>query len=194
MQARGWRTRSRSRPIRGSGRYEVIKLAWYGSGNAYQMRPEQALRLEAQAGDERVEFRVEPAAFAGANGKTLDELARYVGRAENLPVYFPDEMRWIRAEVHARAGRLPEAIALINDVRTRCSSALEEPVACLPPVTAVQLPTEEAVLDEILRQRRFELFLQGLRYSDLRRFQEPLSFEWIPLPNIECSRNPELGC
>jgi hypothetical protein len=167
---------------------------WYGSGNAYQMRPEQVLRESAEPGDERVDFWVRAAAFAGANDKTLDELNQYNARPADLPVYFPDEMRLIRAEVHARAGELAEARALINEVRTQCSSALEEPVACLPPLTALQLPTQEAVLEEILRQRQYELFLQGLRYSDLRRFDLPLSFEWILLPNIECSRNPNLGC
>lgn len=166
---------------------------WYNSGNAYQMRPEQELRLEADPGDQRVSYWVEPASFAGANG-TLDELNRYNERAENLALYFPDEMRLIRAEVHARQGDLAEAIVLINEVRTQCASALNEPVACLPPLTGSDLPTQVAVLQEILRQRRYELFLQGLRFSDLRRFGQPLSFDWIPLPNIECSRNPELGC
>ena len=167
---------------------------WYNSGNAYQMRPEQDLRLEAEAGDQRVEFWVQAASFAGANGKTLDELNRYASRATNLPAYFPDEMRLIRAEVHARRNELPEAIELINEVRTPCSSALAEPVACLPPLTGGDLPTQQAVLDEILEQRRYELFLQGVRYSDLRRFAQPMPFEWILLPNVECSRNPELGC
>lgn len=167
---------------------------WYSSGNAYQMRPEQVLRTSAETGDERVDFWVRDTTFAGANGKTLDELNQYNVRSADLPVYFPDEMRLIRAEVHARAGELDQARELINEVRTQCDSALDEPVACLPPLTALQLLTQEAVLAEILRQRQYELFLQGVRYSDLRRFEEPLSFEWIPLPNVECSRNPSLGC
>src|SRR5690606_8690827 len=166
----------------------------YSSGNAYQMRPEQTLRLEAEAGDQRVDYWVEASTFEGANGKTLDELNQYMGRAENLPVYLPDEMRLIRAEVRARAGNLPEAIALINEVRKQCSAPVDEPVACLPPLTAGDLPTQSAVLQEILRQRRYELYLQGVRYSDLRRFGQPMAFEWLPLPNIECSRNPALGC
>jgi hypothetical protein len=61
-------------------------------------------------------------------------------------------------------------------------------------LTDAQLSTQQAILTEILRQRRYELFLQGLRYEDLRRFGQPLTFRWIPVPQSECTRNPNAGC
>jgi hypothetical protein len=166
---------------------------WYNSGNAYQMRPEQGLRLQAEAGDQRVAYWVRPDTIQGAIQR-LDELNRYRDRADAIPIYLPDEMRLIQAEAYARTNQLPQARTLLNQVRTQCTSAVAEPVACLPALTDAQLSTQQAILTEILRQRRYELFLQGLRYEDLRRFGQPLTFRWIPVPQSECTRNPNAGC
>ncbi|CAN5769199.1 hypothetical protein BH23GEM7_BH23GEM7_16140 [soil metagenome] len=164
----------------------------YRSGNAYQLRPRQSFRQQAEAGDRRVAFWVTPATVAGANAP-LDELRQYRLLDSPFPVYLPDEMRLIQAEAHARLGNLEPARALINEVRTQCPPAGVEPLdpmPCLPPLGAGELPTQQAVLAEILKQRRYELFLQGVRYEDLRRFGEPLKYEFIPYPTTECERNP----
>lgn len=166
---------------------------WYNSGNAYQMRAKQSFRLEAEAGDQRVAYWVSPDTIAGASER-MDQIARYNTSGASYPVYFPDEMRLIMAEVHAREGRLPEALGLVNDVRTQCTSPLNEPTACLPALTLADVPTQAAMLDEILQQRRYELYLQGLRWSDLRRFGQPLKFEFMPVPTTECDRNSEAPC
>jgi hypothetical protein len=104
---------------------------WYNSGNAYQMRPEQGLRLQAEAGDQRVAYWVRPDTIQGAIQR-LDELNRYRDRADAIPIYLPDEMRLIQAEAYARTNQLPQARTLLNQVRTQCTSAVAEPVACLP--------------------------------------------------------------
>ena len=166
---------------------------WYNSGNAYQMRPEQGLRLQAEPGDGRVAYWVVADTIKGAVQR-LDELNQYRDRADAIPVYLPDEMRLIQAEVYARTGRLAEARTQINAVRTQCTSVVDEPLACLPALTEAELATEQQILDEILRQRRYELFLQGLRYEDLRRFGKPIKFPWMPVPLSECTRNPNAGC
>ena len=51
-----------------------------------------------------------------------------------------------------------------------------------------------AVLAEILKQRRYELFLQGLRFDDLRRFNATRKYDFLPLPQSECDRNPAAPC
>lgn len=164
----------------------------YESGNAWQMRPEQTFRLEAEPGDERVSFWVLPAEVPG-HVAPMDSLASYSPTANPpIPVYTYDEIRLILAEVHARNGQLLPAIDLINEVRTQCApegSDPEEPMPCLEPITIVTHPTQEAVLDEIFEQRRYELYLLGLHYEDQRRFGETLKYEWIPLPTSECQRN-----
>jgi hypothetical protein len=164
----------------------------YDSGNAFQLRARQELRLDAEPGDQRVEYWVDEASIAGAN-RTLDDLAQYRAPEESFAIFLPDEMKLIRAEVAARNNDLGTAIALINEVRTQCT-ATGEPAACLDALDATDLPTQQDVLDEILHQRRYELFLQGLRFDDLRRFDAQRKYDFLPLPQTECDRNASAPC
>ncbi|HEX6307070.1 MAG TPA: RagB/SusD family nutrient uptake outer membrane protein [Longimicrobiales bacterium] len=161
---------------------------YVAGGNSTSMRPKDAWRLAAEAGDQRIAYWVVPAALTGF-AAPLDNFNQYSLRTHSYPAYLPDEMTLIRAEVAARENRLTDALGYVNAVRTQCASALPEPVACLPALTLADVPTQQAMLDEILRQRRFELYLQHLRWSDLRRFGEPVKYEWMPIPVTECDRN-----
>jgi hypothetical protein len=168
---------------------------WYRSGNAYRMRPEQAFRLEAEAGDQRVAYWVTAANVDGGEGQRLDEFVKYANEADPIPLYLPDEMRLIQAEAYARTNRLPEARTLVNAVRTQCTPSVEgDPVPCLPALPEAALDTQDEVLAEILRQRRYELYLQNLRWEDLRRFGAPLKYEWNRYPLSECDLNPSAPC
>jgi hypothetical protein len=162
---------------------------WYNGGNSTQMRPEDRFRLDAEAGDQRVGFWVDEADIAGAV-VPLDDHAVFSGQAAAIPAFFPDEMRLIRAEVAARNNQLGEALTLVNAVRTPCSSPLNEPVACLPALTAGDVPTQSAMLAEILKQRQYELFTLGTAWRDLERFGEPVKYAWMNIPVTECDRNP----
>lgn len=161
---------------------------WYSSGNAFQLRARQDLRLDAEDGDGRVEFWVSPDNLPGAIRPELDHV-RYNNSTVPYPVYLPGEMLLIRAEVHARNNELPQARDLINEVRTKCTSPHDEPLACLPELDATDLATQADVLDAILWERRYELYLQGVRWSDLRRFGEPVDYPFMPVPVTECDRN-----
>ena len=167
----------------------AVWTRFYGSGNAFALRAEQQFRLTAEPGDRRVQYWVGAASIAGSEGRPLDNVTRYQVRDRSFPAYLPDEMRLILAEVHARRGQLLQAIALINEVRTQCSSPLDEPVACLPPLTILDLPTQQAVLRQILYERKYELYLQGVRWSDLRRFGQPVKYRFMMVPRTECERN-----
>jgi starch-binding outer membrane protein, SusD/RagB family len=157
-------------------------------GNSTEMRPKASFRLQAEDGDQRVDFWTNPADRQGFVS-VIDDFDRYSESTHAYPAYLPDEMRLIRAEVAAREGSLTEALALVNEVRTQCSSPHPEPVACLPALTLADVPTQQAMYDEILRQRRYELFLQHVRWSDLRRFDRPVKYTWMPVPGTECDRN-----
>jgi starch-binding outer membrane protein, SusD/RagB family len=157
-------------------------------GNSTSMRPKQQFRLDAEAGDGRVAYWVTPATLQGF-AAPLDEFNRYGDRAHSYPAYLPDEMRLIRAEVAARDNRLTDALALVNQVRTQCASPHPEPLACLPALALADVPTQAAMLAEILKQRRYELYLQHVRWSDLRRFGRPVKYQWMPVPITECDRN-----
>jgi starch-binding outer membrane protein, SusD/RagB family len=157
-------------------------------GNSTSMRPKDSFRLGAEPGDGRVAYWVSEAPIQGF-AAPLDNFNRFSASTHSYPAYLPDEMRLIRAEVAARQNRLGDALAFVNAVRTPCSSPLPEPVACLPALTLDQVPTQAAMLTQILRERRYELYLQNLRWSDLRRFGQPVKFQWMPVPIAECDRN-----
>ena len=165
---------------------------WYNSGNAWRMRPQDQVRLNAQVGDQRVAYFVQASTAETASdpNSPLDNFVRYSVNTHSYPAYYPDEMRLIIAEVRARNNDLQGALDMLNVVRTQCSSTLDEPVACLLPLTLVNTPTQDAVLDAILLERYYELFLQGLYWSDLRRFGEPLKYEFMMVHRGECQNNP----
>lgn len=157
-------------------------------GNSTSLRPKDKFRVEAEPGDGRVAYWVAEAPLEGF-AAPLDNFNRYADRTHSYPVYLPGEMRLIRAEVAARENRLDDALTFVNQVRTQCASPVPEPLACLPALTLADVPTQAAMLDEILTQRRYELYLQHLRWSDLRRFGKPVKYQWMPVPVTECGRN-----
>ncbi len=153
----------------------------------------------AEVGDRRPAYFVQTtvARVAGNPADSLSyNLKKYSTQNESFPLYFPDEMKLIRAEAQARLGNLPAARALINEVRTQSTSSLDEPVAGLPALTDAQLPNLDAVLRQIAYERRYELFLQGLRWDDVRRLpgQTAPTFTFLPLPAGECTNNPSAPC
>ena len=161
---------------------------WYSSGNAYRMRPEDGFRTGAQANDKRVAYWVSASSVVGST-VPLDEFVKYAVREAGIPAYLPDEMRLIQAEVRARQDNLPTALDLVNQVRTPCTSSLNEPVACLPALTLAEVSTKSAMLDQILKEREYELYLQGVRWSDLRRFGKTVKYPYMMVPETECERN-----
>jgi hypothetical protein len=159
---------------------------------------------QAEPGDQRPSFWAvtDPeAAFEGQPDSILTPPVKYSTRNATFPVYLPDEMRLIQAEAHTRLGgafNLAAARDLINEVRVPCSSALQEPVACLPALTVLDLATEDDLLEQIAYERRYELYLQGLRWEDMRRLDpyidhEP-TLEFFPFPPSECQINPNVSC
>jgi hypothetical protein len=142
-----------------------------------------SLRANAESGDTRVNTFTTSTVLTGFGGATLNELNVYRSDDDPIALFTQDELTLIRAEAHARAGRLSEAIAQTNVVRTG---------AGLPMKTAADLPTQEAVLDEIFTQRTFSLFARGLHWADLRRFGRiaQAKVEYLPYPLAERATNP----
>lgn len=152
---------------------------------------------QAETGDRRPSYWLNTTTGgpSGVPDSSLRFLRKYSTRNESFPVYLPDEMKLIKAEAYARTNRLPEALTLVNEVRTQTSSSLDEPVAGLPPVV---LLTQAEILAEIARQRRYELYEQGLRWEDTRRFGTAVTttptFPYLPIPQQECDFNPANPC
>ena len=165
---------------------------WSNSGNSVRMRPEDRWRLGAEAGDRRVAYFVTASTtnVASNAASPLDDFVRYSSNVHPFPAYWPDEMRLIMAEVYARQNNLLLALDQLNQVRTQCTSALDEPIACLPALTLLQVPTQTAMLNAILKERQYELYLTGLSWSDLRRFGRPMKYSFMSVSRVECVGNP----
>lgn len=153
---------------------------------------------QAESGDRRPAYWLNttgPLLTANPPDTAIYALRKYSTQNESFPVYLPDEMKLIKAEAFARTNRLPEALALVNEVRTQTSSSVDEPVAGLPPVV---LATQAQILAEIARQRRYELYEQGLRWEDTRRFGTAVTttpvMTFLPIPQTECDVNPANPC
>ena len=164
----------------------------------------QSFIEEAEAGDDR------PAYWLDVEGDTLPAnpvniilrpFLKYSGNNDAFPIYLPDEMKLIQAEAYTRLGGAANfllAANLINEVRTQTSSGVDEPVASLPAILVASLASEAALLDQIAYERRYELFMQGLRWEDTRRLGTARTvvptLPWLPIPPQECQTNPGAGC
>jgi hypothetical protein len=124
--------------------------------------------------DARIAFFTTPRAsvsvLAGLQVATFTPGSYFGTITSTIPAFRPGEVALIRAEANARAGRLTEAIADINRIRTKTGDYLGLG-ARLPAYSGAQ--TADAVLLEIYRQRCAELYLSGLRFEDSRRFGRP---------------------
>ena len=160
----------------------------------------KSFATDAEPNDQRVPFWVNVAGTPPAGNPptvALLPFQLYGTRNAPFPVYLPGEMLLIQAEAEARLGHLSTAVDLINQVRAKTGTA-NTPGAQLPPVSATVLDTEAEVLAQILYERRYELYSQGLRLEDLRRLGQYAGkapkVQFLPLPQSECLTNPNANC
>ncbi len=114
-------------------------------------------------GDPRVRYRVvRNAAGAMTNGgdnrRPLWYAQKYPARNTGIPIVKGTEMRLIQAEAALRSGDIPGAVARINEVRAYHN---------LPDAAAANA-TE--AWDLLMKERGLELWLEGRRLPDLRRW------------------------
>ncbi|HEX6053881.1 MAG TPA: RagB/SusD family nutrient uptake outer membrane protein [Gemmatimonadaceae bacterium] len=161
----------------------------------------QSFASGAEPGDRRPAYWVNVAAAslpANPSDSAVKPLRKYSTPNEPFPVYLPDEMRLIKAEALTRTGNFAAAAELVNAVRTQTAAPVDEPLAGLPALPASALDTESELLAQIAYERRYELFMQGLRWEDTRRLGTAITttptFDFLPLPLTECQVNPNSGC
>lgn len=143
--------------------------------------------LAPEAADGRIAFYLGGTTLSKATGFFKSDL-------DVIPVYLPSEMTLIKAEVLARQNKIAESIVELNKIRTKTTDPLNV-TAKLAAYSGAE--TQEAVLEEIYKQRCIELFLSGLKLDDCRRFGRPgpndANFErnrnFYPYPNIERDNN-----
>ena len=147
--------------------------------------------LKPSAQDKRIPFFFQTAVA----GNNLGRASFYTSNSSALPVYLPGEIILIKAEANARKGNVDAAITELNNVLTKKTDVWGIG-ADLPAYTGDK--TAAAVLTEIYKQRSIELFLQGFRLEDSRRFGRPgpgvagaeRTRTWYPYPQAERDNNP----
>ena len=161
----------------------------------------QSFADEAEAGDQRPAFWIDLAATplaANPPDSVIKPINQYSEPTDPFPLWLPDEMKLIKAEAYTRLGQYGLAEPLVNQVRTQTSSPVNEPLAGLAALPTTALDSEAELLEQIAYERRYELFMQGLRWEDTRRFGTALTttptFTYLPLPQQECNTNPNAGC
>lgn len=162
-------------------------------------KPVDTFRLSAEAGDGRVAFWVSDVNETSFLAKPVDNFVQYRQDSSPYFVYLPGEITLIKAEAYARLNDLPNALIELNKVRTKTTDAAGLG-AKLAAKTAADLPTQPAMLDEIYKQRGYELFVTGLRWGDTRRFGKAgaetdaatrsRTRNWLPYPDNERLSNP----
>lgn len=142
-----------------------------------------SFRTNAEPGDTRVNFYTTTTPLSAFGGASLVETNIYYNDTDPIPLFTQDELTLIRAEALARQNQLLLAIDQINIVRAR---------AGLPAKTIVDLPTQQAVLDEIYLQRTYSLFASGLHWADQRRLGRisEAKVAYLPYPFSERATNP----
>ena len=152
--------------------------------------------------DGRLAFYLVPSADTNQNGLPLEDLAGFFDAdTGSIPVYMPDEMKLIIAEANLRKGTpdLAAATLALNDVLTDTTDVFDvnANVAAYSGANTVN-----ALLDEVYRNRRAELFLTGMSLEDSRRFDRPQpsgasmnyseerNRNFYPYPDTERNSNP----
>lgn len=98
------------------------------------------------------------------------------------PLYLPGEITLIKAECLARANDLTGAVTELDKILTKKAAGDVFGIgADLPAYSGAN--TQGAILEEIYRNRCIELYMQGWKMEDLRRFGRSNS------PNVEKNRN-----
>jgi len=121
--------------------------------------------LALNPADGRIRF------YLGANPPTGVRVEGFFkSDTDVIPLYLPSEIILIKAEAHARLSQLSEAVTELNKVLTKTND-IYGVNANLPAYNGPL--TQEAILQEIYKNRIIELYMTGLKLEDSRRFGRP---------------------
>ena len=115
---------------------------------------------DATGGDSRLNKAPKRTATATQDGLNSDyDFFVYPTNVASIPIIRNEELILIYAEAKAQLTQLPDAIVAINKIRTAAGL----------PVYAGAI-TKDALITEMLKQRRYSLFGEGHRWIDMRRY------------------------
>jgi hypothetical protein len=114
----------------------------------------------AEAGDTRLAKTPMRTSSTTQDGLTSNyDFFLYKTNVDKIPIIRNEELILIYAEAKAQLSDLPNAVIAINKIRT---------AAGLPLYSGAV--TQAALIDEMLKQRRYSLYGEGHRWIDMRRY------------------------
>lgn len=130
-----------------------------GNGAPYVLFDEAI--TSAEPGDKRVAAKTRKRTAARSSGgiQSNYEIQLYSGVTAPISIIRNEELILMSAEAKAQTGDLTGATAAINIVRTAAGLAAYSGAS-----------TKDALIAEILKQRRFSLLFEGHRWFDARRY------------------------
>ena len=168
----------------GSG--DILNPAFFPQNQNGEVRLAHPTYLgDMSAGDDRIAKATLRTAAASNSGLSSDrDVWVYTSSIANIPVIRNEELILIYAEANIQNNTLPAAVTALNKIRAGHNLA--------PYAGAV---TQPALIDEMLRQRRYSLFFEGHRWIDMRRYDKLASLPidragddvWsaMPIPSTE---------
>ena len=171
---------------------------WFSSQNVTQAKdltfglPAELLPEE---NDERIPFYI-TADDLEAEIPDFQVVGFWNDNLDEIPVYLPGEVILIKAEAYARSNELTKAVSELNAVLTKTADSDIYGVGANLPAYSGPIE-QDAILDEIYKNRRVELYLSGLSLEDSRRFKRPgptdadaeRNRNYYPYPNSERDNN-----
>ena len=110
--------------------------------------------------------------------KIVGSCTGYIDNGDKVYIRYADVLLW-KAEALTQLGQYSDAIAIINQIRTRARNTPTENGAVTPPGTLPDRPnsTDKAqVMEWIRHERRVELGWESQRFNDLKRWKLAKSF------------------
>lgn len=135
---------------------------------------------DAEANDDRLnKVSLRESAASLDNLTSNYDVMVYTSQSDNIPIIRNEELILIYAEASIQEGNLGNAVTALDEIR---SAHGLDPYA--GPVT------KDALIDEMLRQRRYSLYGEGHRWIDMRRYgrldqlpkDRPNDDVWIQFP------------
>jgi hypothetical protein len=139
-----------------------------GLGNLFSVDPQFRNFQHMGVADPRVGATNTGRVVAGVNIPVWTQ-TKYPARNSSIPIARYAEAQLIIAEAEADAGNLQAAVNIINALHSRVG---------IPPFASNDKAT---ILAHIIVERSAELFLEGQRFGDIRRYNLPL----IPAPGTQ---------
>jgi starch-binding outer membrane protein, SusD/RagB family len=166
----------------GTGSGDQLNPAFFPQNQAGELRlAHPSYKTDIEANDDRIgkaTLRNAPASSgSGASLLTSDrDVWVYTSSTAPVPIIRNEELILIYAEANIQSPtpNLPFAVNAINKIRTSHG---------LPTYTG--LSTHDALIDEMLKQRRYSLFFEGHRWIDMRRYDR---LDDLPLDRVEDDR------